>query len=151
MGMKMNVSFQRTSVLGLTAVAILVCAGRASGAAPESKTASLANPYATVDWDKVEFLHSFSHQHGHDLQVFWDMGFGHLPMSNYYPSRPVYPLPEAFAKKYPDALGAPMPSTTRPPTAESTSARRAVSIRRAMGAPRGSSRASRRSRRCFRA
>jgi hypothetical protein len=105
--MKMNVSFQRTSVLGLTAVAILVCAGRASGAAPESKTASLANPYATVDWDKVEFLHSFSHQHGHDLQVFWDMGFGHLPMSNYYPSRPVYPLPEAFAKKYPDALGAP--------------------------------------------
>lgn len=65
------------------------------------------NPYARVDWGKVQFLHSFSHEHGRSPQVFWDMGFGHLPISNYYPSRPMYPLPEAFAQKNPHALGAP--------------------------------------------
>lgn len=69
--------------------------------------ARIVNPYAQVAWDKVEFLHSFSHQHSRDPQVFWDMGFRHFPISNYYPSRPVYPLPERFTQKHPEALGAP--------------------------------------------
>lgn len=101
---------------------ILSCAGHGAGVAlagtgtvtgtggkPQSsgKEVRIVNPYAQVDWAKVEFLHSFSHQHGRDPQVFWDMGFRHLPFSNYYPSRPVYPLPEVFVKAHPDTIGAP--------------------------------------------
>lgn len=67
----------------------------------------LLNPYADVVWDRVEYVHSFSHQHGQNPQVFWDMGYRHLPLSNYYPSKPVYPLPEAFLQKHPEAAGAP--------------------------------------------
>ncbi|MDD4019477.1 MAG: hypothetical protein PHV28_16225 [Kiritimatiellae bacterium] len=67
----------------------------------------IENPYADVPWDKTEYLHSFSHQHGQNPQIFWDMGYRHLPLSNYYPSQPLYPLPEAFARKYPDAIGGP--------------------------------------------
>ncbi|HNX34294.1 MAG TPA: hypothetical protein PKM57_06685 [Kiritimatiellia bacterium] len=65
------------------------------------------NPYAGVVWDRVEYVHSFSHQHGHSPEVFWDMGYRHLPFSNYYPSEPVYPLPAAFIQKHPEAAGAP--------------------------------------------
>ncbi len=67
----------------------------------------IENPYADVPWDTAEYLHSFSHQHGRNPQIFWDMGYRHLPLSNYYPSKPIYPLPEAFAHKYPDAIGGP--------------------------------------------
>ena len=65
------------------------------------------SPYADVQWDKTEYLHSFSHQHGHNPQVLWDMGYRHLPLSNYYPSKPFYPLPEAFSSEHPDAIGGP--------------------------------------------
>jgi hypothetical protein len=115
----------------LTAAVVLGGALGMAGAAPaeaskaESRTkprppgtqTRIANPYAQVEWDKVQFLHSFSHEHGRDPQVFWDMGFGHLPLSNYYPSRPIYPLPGTFTKESPDALGAPnaeQHSTTDP-------------------------------------
>jgi len=77
---------------------------------PPSSSAQIVNPYARVDWDKVEHLHSVSHTHSDhpsDPQRLWDMGIGHLPISNYYPSRPFYPLPDAFVKKQPTALGAP--------------------------------------------
>ena len=67
----------------------------------------IENPYADVPWDKTEYLHSFSHQHGQNPQIFWDMGYRHLPLSNYYPSQPFYPLPEAFTREHPDALGGP--------------------------------------------
>jgi len=67
----------------------------------------IENPYADVPWGKAEYLHSFSHQHGHNPQIFWDMGYRHLPLSNYYPSKPFYPLPEAFTREHPDALGGP--------------------------------------------
>lgn len=67
----------------------------------------LLNPYADVAWESVEYVHSFSHQHGQDPQVFWEMGYRHLPLSNYYPSKPVYPLPAAFLQKHPEAAGAP--------------------------------------------
>ncbi len=114
--------FRRTSMVVVAMVLIVIGALRmadaapagtpetaGSGAKPRSPGAQtrIVNSYAQVAWDKVEFLHSFSHEHGRDPQVFWDMGFGHLPLSNYYPSRPSYPLADAFVKKHPDALGAP--------------------------------------------
>lgn len=67
----------------------------------------LLNPYAEIAWGKVEYVHSFSHQHGQDPLVFWDMGYRHLPLSNYYPSKPVYPLSAAFLQKHPEAAGSP--------------------------------------------
>ena len=89
----------------LLAAAIAGFLGVANAGAADN--IQLINPYAGIEWDKVEYLHSFSHQHGDDPQVFSDMGFGHLPLSNYYPSRPIYPLPAAFLKKHPDVLGTP--------------------------------------------
>lgn len=101
----------------LTSLAVLTLAARVATAEPAAADRSespspgrqvrIVNPYAGVEWDKVEFLHSFSHEHGQNPQVFWDMGFRHLPLSNYYPSRPLYPLPDAFLRKHPDALGSP--------------------------------------------
>lgn len=79
----------------------------AAAAGTDVAQAQMVNPYAGIDWENVRPLHSFSHQHGSDPRVFWNMGFGHLPISNYYPSRPFYPLPGAFLKKHPEALGAP--------------------------------------------
>lgn len=71
------------------------------------------NPYENVDWNSIEHLHSFSHQHGGrtpdyavDPEIFWEMGFRHFPFSNYYPSKP-QSLTEEFRKKHPDALWAP--------------------------------------------
>ncbi|NUQ61303.1 MAG: hypothetical protein HUU20_02375 [Pirellulales bacterium] len=79
----------------------------ATAAGTDVAQAQMVNPYAGIDWENVRTLHSFSHQHGSDPRVFWNMGFGHLPISNYYPSRPFYPLPEKFLKEHPEALGAP--------------------------------------------
>ena len=73
----------------------------------------VVNPYENVDWEKFEYVHSFSHQHGNrppsysaSPETFWNMGYRHLPFSNYYPSSPA-PLPDDFRKKYPDALWGP--------------------------------------------
>ena len=85
-------------------VAIVLAAAAAGTDVPQ---AQMVNPYAGIDRANVRTLHSFSHQHGRDPQVFWNMGFGHLPISNYYPSRPFFPLPDAFLKEHPEALGAP--------------------------------------------
>lgn len=71
------------------------------------KTVRIVSPYAGIDWDKVACVPSFSHEHGQSPQVFWEMGFRHLPLSNYYPSRPIHPLPDAFVKTHPEALGSP--------------------------------------------
>ena len=91
-----------------TATAILIAMiGTAQCDTPGNR-ALILNPYASVVWDKVQTLHSFSHEHGRDPEVFWAMGFGHLPISNYYPSRPFYPLPDGFIKKHREALGAPL-------------------------------------------
>lgn len=88
-------------------MAIFFHAGHTFGGTSPNGKVRLDNPYEKVDWENFEYLHSFSHQHTRDPQLFWDMGYRHLPISNYYPSRPTYPLPEAFAEKYPEALGAP--------------------------------------------
>lgn len=93
-----------TSAGSVLAVAVALTAAFA-GTGPAQ--AQVVNPYAGIDWENVRPLHSFSHQHGSDPRVFWNMGFGHLPISNYYPSRPFYPLPDAFMKEHPEAVGAP--------------------------------------------
>lgn len=87
----------------LVVAIVLIAAFSGSGAAQ----AQVVNPYAGIDWENVRPLHSFSHQHGSDPGVFWNMGFGQLPISNYYPSRPFYPLSDKFLKEHPEALGAP--------------------------------------------
>ena len=90
---------------GAVLVVAIVLAAAAAGT--DMAQAQMVNPYAGIDWENVRPLHSFSHQHGSDPRVFWNMGFGHLPISNYYPSRPFYPLPDAFLKEHSEALGAP--------------------------------------------
>lgn len=95
--------------VSLLAIAVLAGGLSEACAAPagSEKPVRIVNPYAQVDWSRTEFIHSFTHQHSRDPQVQWDMGFRHLPVSNYYPSRPVYPLSESFLKRNPEALGSP--------------------------------------------
>lgn len=81
---------------------ILVAAGCAGGT-------GVIYPYEEVHWETTEYLHSFTHQHtGYSkLQTLWEMGFQHFPISNYYPSKPLYPLPADFVRANPGAIGAP--------------------------------------------
>lgn len=71
----------------------------------------LDNPYADVDWDSWECLHSMSHQHQGQTDAsrdgFVEMGYRHFAFSNYYPSAPTYPLPASYAAKHPDVIAAP--------------------------------------------
>lgn len=71
----------------------------------------LDNPYAAVDWDTWECLHSMSHQHQGQNDAsrdgFVGMGYGHFAFSNYYPSAPTYPLPAEYAQKHPRLVAAP--------------------------------------------
>ena len=71
----------------------------------------LENPYATVDWDAWECLHSMSHQHQGQTDAsragFVSMGYGHFAFSNYYPSAPTYPLPASYAEKHSRLIAAP--------------------------------------------
>jgi hypothetical protein len=52
-----------------------------------------------------------SHQHqgqsDSSRKVFYDMGYRHFAFSNYYPSAPTYPLPEAYLQQFPDVIGCP--------------------------------------------
>lgn len=69
---------------GWTAAGFIGKSPGAEGAAALSAVkARVINPCEAVDWERVEYLHSFSHQHGRNPQVFYDMGFRHLPFSNY--------------------------------------------------------------------
>jgi hypothetical protein len=52
-------------------VAVVLTVASAGTAATQ-----VVNPYAGIDWENVRTLHSFSHQHGSDPRVFWNMGFG---------------------------------------------------------------------------
>lgn len=91
----------------------------------------MENPYADVDWDGVDRLHSINHTHTHpatpgesewnretstiagegpDPQTVFDSiyasGIRHFPVSNYYPSKPTSPL-GAYFDAPDDALGCP--------------------------------------------
>ncbi len=85
-----------------TMFSILLAAGFAGGTV-------VINPYEEVQWETTEYLHSFTHQHtrSSNLPALWDMGFRHFPISNYYPSKPLYPLPAEFVRDNPGAIGAP--------------------------------------------
>lgn len=71
----------------------------------------IENPYAEVDWDAWQCLHSMSHQHQGQSDAsrdgFVEMGYGHFAFSNYYPSAPTYPLPAAYAAEHPELIAAP--------------------------------------------
>jgi hypothetical protein len=91
----------------------------------------MENPYANVDWEAVDRLHSVNHTHTHPAtpgesewnredsvaadadmdaqQVFesiYESGIRHFALSNYYPSKPTYPLSDYFDAPD-DALGCP--------------------------------------------
>ena len=71
----------------------------------------LEDPYAGIDWEQCEFVHSMSHQHQGQTEAsldgFREMGYRHLAFSNYYPSAPTFPLPASYLEKHPDLIGAP--------------------------------------------
>lgn len=70
----------------------------------------LANPYAKVEWDRWDFVHSMSHQHqgqsDTSRDVFREMGYRHFAFSNYYPSDPT-PLPEEYQARHPEIVASP--------------------------------------------
>ncbi|MDZ4290224.1 MAG: hypothetical protein U0984_19815 [Prosthecobacter sp.] len=82
-----------------------------AGAADSTAGGDLDDPYADVDWGNCAYLHSMSHQHqgqtDSSRDVFYQMGYRHFAFSNYYPSAPTYPLPEAYLAKRPEVIGAP--------------------------------------------
>lgn len=90
-------------------LAWLLCGLLAARAARAEEDPMIRDPYAGLDWDKVEYLHSMSHQHGAAARVpdLYTRGYRHFPLSNYYPSKPFYPVPEELMQKYPDAVFAP--------------------------------------------
>lgn len=53
------------------------------------------NPYQSVDWNKAKQIRSTTHIHITDqigLNKASELGYLHLPVSNYYPSAPYYPI-----------------------------------------------------------
>lgn len=57
------------------------------------------NPYDTVDWGTVLYVPSCSHEHGtsqNKLNNLLNLGIKHVAFSNYYPSKPYYPLEDFF-------------------------------------------------------
>jgi hypothetical protein len=54
------------------------------------------NPYEAVDWNQVQYVPSTSHIHVPDQKAldkaYHSMKLRHIPISNYYPSVPYYPL-----------------------------------------------------------
>ncbi len=77
----------------------------------KAKSGDYESPYEGIAWDQCQFLHSMSHQHQgtNDISrdLFLAMGYGHFAFSNYYPSRPIYPLPESWSEKHPEIIAAP--------------------------------------------
>jgi hypothetical protein len=80
-------------------------------ALPRREGDHLDNPYAGVVWEECEFMPSMSHQHqgqtDSSREVFYEMGYRHFAFSNYYPSRPTYPLPAEYLAKRTEVVGAP--------------------------------------------
>lgn len=70
----------------------------------------MINPYMGVNWDLTQKVCSVSHQHGvYDatVQNLYDRGVRHAAMSNYYPSKPYYPMEDFYTGKYPGLLMSP--------------------------------------------
>ncbi len=67
-----------------------------SGAVKKKKF-DIDNPYQYVDWENLEQIPSTTHIHITDqtgLNKAAELGYRHLPVSNYYPSAPYYPINE---------------------------------------------------------
>ena len=61
----------------------------------KNKKFDIDNPYQSVDWGKANHIRSTSHIHITDqkgLNKAAELGYQHLPVSNYYPSTPYYPI-----------------------------------------------------------
>ena len=62
------------------------------------------DPYADVDWKQFQQVVSASHVHIENQQkldnVYHKMGLRHMPISNYYPSAPTYPIKSIRYNQY---------------------------------------------------
>lgn len=77
---------------------------------PAGDTLLVENPYEGVDWSAARHLHGGSHMHTRSpeqWQELYDMGIRHFSLSNYYPSAPIWPLPDEFLSDKPDLVTAP--------------------------------------------
>jgi hypothetical protein len=65
---------------------------------------TIDNPYAGVQWDKIKYIASASHVHVENQdkldKIYHQFGLRHIPISNYYPSAPTYPLKEIRYNQY---------------------------------------------------
>ncbi len=86
----------------------------------------MQDPYDEIEWSSVHRLHSINHEHtfganrdgwawGNEnepgprrrFQTLYDRGIRHFALSNYYPSKPTYPLRAFFSDVPADAIGCP--------------------------------------------
>ena len=61
------------------------------------------NPYQSVNWEKTNHIKSTSHIHITDqagLNKAAELGYRHLPISNYYPSAPYYPIDQVRENQF---------------------------------------------------
>jgi hypothetical protein len=62
------------------------------------------NPYADVSWDKVKYVPSATHVHVENQEkfdkIYHTFGLRHIPISNYYPSAPAYPIQSIRYNQY---------------------------------------------------
>lgn len=70
----------------------------------------MINPYSGINWGSVEKVCSVTHQHGaYDatVQNLYNRGVRHAAMSNYYPSKPYYPMADFYTGTYDGLLMSP--------------------------------------------
>lgn len=70
----------------------------------------MINPYGEIQWNNIQRLWSVTHAHGRTNQNLEYLALGgveHYPMSNYYPSSPVYPLEDYFTSIPEGSIGCP--------------------------------------------
>lgn len=55
---------------------------------------AVLNPYANINWQSVDYVPSCSHEHAavKEIKNLTRWGLRHIAVSNYHPSRPMYPL-----------------------------------------------------------
>lgn len=84
---------------------LLIFLGLAFFTGCKTQIQEIDNPYSDINWEKVHYLHSSTHQHGRPLSTpsdwhgrgeerlngLYDQGLRHFNLSNYVPSVPVYP------------------------------------------------------------
>ena len=87
---------KKMSVAGLT-YGLTGIIPRAPSPFSKRKRYVVNNPYQEINWQTVQFIPSTSHIHiinQQGLDKAYELGYRHLPISNYYPSTPYYPLKE---------------------------------------------------------